>query len=88
MSGDRTLDQISQALRLSSLEAAHALRELQAAGLVVVGGDDEDDRYALVSDQVRIGLAAFLNPADAAGASADWGHGDPDRHEQTAAQDR
>lgn len=87
MSGDRTLDQISQALQLSSLEAAHALRELQAARLVVVCGDDEDNRYALASDRVRMGLAAFLNLADAAGAGADGGHGDPERHERTAAQD-
>jgi membrane-associated protein len=68
MSGERTFDQITQALQLPSLEAAHAVRELQAAGVVVADGDD-DNRYALASDQVRIGLAAFLNLANATGDS-------------------
>jgi membrane protein DedA with SNARE-associated domain/DNA-binding transcriptional ArsR family regulator len=61
LAGDRTLAQVSEDLRLPSLEAAHALRELQLAGLVVVYGPEEDQRYAVASDRVRIGLAEFLN---------------------------
>jgi hypothetical protein len=30
---------------------------------------DDDNRYALASDQVRMGLAAFLNLANATGDS-------------------
>jgi DNA-binding transcriptional ArsR family regulator len=69
MSGERTLDQIAQTLQLPSLEAAHAVRELQAARVVVADGDDDDNCYALASDQVRMGLAAFLNLANATGDS-------------------
>ncbi len=63
LAGDRSLGQISQELHLPSLEAAHALRVLQAASLVVVHGADEDQRYAVASDHVRMGLAQFLNLA-------------------------
>jgi hypothetical protein len=42
---------------------------IQAAGVVVAHGEDEDQRYAVASDQVRVGLAAFLNLADSAGNS-------------------
>jgi membrane protein DedA with SNARE-associated domain/DNA-binding transcriptional ArsR family regulator len=71
MSGDRTVEEVSLALHLPSLEAAHALRELEAAHLVVGNGEDADQRYTLASDQVRMGLAAFLDLADATGDSAE-----------------
>ncbi len=69
LTGDRSLDQVSQDLNLPSPEAAHALRELQAAGLVVVHGAGEDRRYSVASDHIRMGLAAFLNHADPAGST-------------------
>lgn len=75
LTGDRSLGQISQDLQLPSLEAAHTLRELQAASLVVVNGADEDQRYALASDHVRMGLAEFLNHADPAGRTGEERNG-------------
>jgi ArsR family transcriptional regulator, lead/cadmium/zinc/bismuth-responsive transcriptional repressor len=71
LTGERSLDQVSQDLDLPSLEAAHALRELQAASLVVVHGAGQDRRYAVASDHVRMGLAEFLNHGDPAGITAE-----------------
>jgi hypothetical protein len=64
LTGDRTLSQIAQDLQVPSLEAAHALGELQAVSLVVAHGPAEDLRYAVASDHVRLGLAEFLNRSE------------------------
>jgi membrane protein DedA with SNARE-associated domain/DNA-binding transcriptional ArsR family regulator len=61
LSGEHSLAQIVQDLQVAPLEAADALRELQAAGLVVVHDSDEGKRYGVANDYVRIGLAEFLN---------------------------
>jgi membrane-associated protein len=57
---DRSLAELSSELRLSRLEVADAVRDLEEAGLV--GGHDAaaGTRYGLASDHIRIGLAELL----------------------------
>jgi membrane protein DedA with SNARE-associated domain/DNA-binding transcriptional ArsR family regulator len=86
LTGDRSLGQISRELQLPSLEAAHALRELQAARLVVSDEAGEDPRYSMASDHVKVGLGEFLHHDGTAGSTAEERSGTvPETSSATAA---
>ncbi|MDQ6772044.1 MAG: VTT domain-containing protein [Candidatus Dormibacteraeota bacterium] len=66
LSGDQSLDEITGELKMSPLEAAYGLRELQTAGVVLVRETEAAQRYSLASDHVRIAVAELLAEAPAA----------------------
>ncbi|MFZ0215129.1 MAG: VTT domain-containing protein [Candidatus Dormiibacterota bacterium] len=60
LSQERSAEEVTEALGISSQEAAYALRELETAGIVSVRAIDQAPRYAIVDDHVRVGIAEFL----------------------------
>src|ERR1700730_16786624 len=60
LTADRPLEDVAGELHLSQLEAAHALQQLQTAGLVVVRETGEGQRYAITSDHARLAVAEIL----------------------------
>ena len=57
---DPSLEEVAGELHVSQPEAAHALQELQAAGLVAVRDTGESKRYALTSDHARLAVTEIL----------------------------
>jgi membrane-associated protein len=60
LAADRPLQDVAAELHLSEQEAAYALRELQAAGLVMAHETGEGERYFITSDHARLAIAEML----------------------------
>lgn len=60
---EQSLADLTSELRLSPLDVADAVRDLEESGLVVARESGEQKLYAVADDHVRVGLATLLNHA-------------------------